>query len=45
MFGPVLRGERCTLRPPRNEEAATYIGWFKDPEVIRYTLQVGPMSI
>ena len=45
MFGPVLRGEKCTLRPPRNEEAATYIGWFKDPEVIRFTLQVGPMSI
>src|SRR5437870_11710993 len=45
MFGPVLRGEKCTLRPPRKEEAETYMGWFKDPEVIRYTLQVGPMSI
>ena len=45
MFGPTLRGERCTLRPPRKEEAATYIEWFKDPDVIRYTLQVGPMSI
>src|SRR5437016_7011475 len=45
MFGPILRGEKCTLRPPRKEEAETYIGWFKDPDVIRYTLQVGPMSI
>ena len=45
MFGPVLRGEKCTLRPPRKEEAETYMGWFKDPEVIRYTLQAGPMSI
>ena len=45
MFGPILRGEKCTLRPPRTEEAETYIGWFKDPDVIRYTLQVGPMSI
>ena len=45
MFGPVLRGEKCTLRPPRKEEAEAYIGWFKDLDVIRYTLQVGPMSI
>lgn len=45
MFGPVLRGERCTLRPPLKEEAATYVDWLKDPEVFRYTLQVGPMSI
>src|SRR2546428_808619 len=24
MFGPTLRGEKCTLRPPRKEEAQTY---------------------
>ena len=45
MFGPVLRGEKCTLRPPRKDEAAAYIKWFEDPEVFRYTLQVGPFSI
>jgi RimJ/RimL family protein N-acetyltransferase len=45
VFGPVLRGEKCTLRPLRKEEAETYIGWFKDLDVIRYTLQIGPMSI
>jgi RimJ/RimL family protein N-acetyltransferase len=44
VFGPILRGEKCVLRPPRVDEAATYISWFADPEVIRYTLQVGPMS-
>jgi RimJ/RimL family protein N-acetyltransferase len=45
VYGPVLRGEKCTLRPPRKEEAAIYIEWFADLEVIRYTLQVGPFSI
>lgn len=45
MFGPTLVGSKCTLRAPRKEEAATYVSWFGDPEVIRYTLQVGPMSI
>jgi len=33
------------LRPPRKDEAETYVGWLKDPDVIRYTLRVGPMSI
>jgi RimJ/RimL family protein N-acetyltransferase len=45
VFGPELRGEKCTLRPPRMDEAATYIKWFEDPEVFRYTLQIGPFSI
>src|SRR5713226_1439052 len=45
MFGPTLRGEKCTLRPPRREEAPTCIDWFADPEVFRYTLQVGPTSL
>jgi hypothetical protein len=44
MFGTTLRGEKCSLRPPRKEEALTYIDWFADSEVFRYTLQVGPMS-
>ena len=45
MYGPVLRGEKCTLRPPRLDEAPIYISWFADLEVIRYTLQVGPFSL
>jgi hypothetical protein len=44
MFGPTLRGQKCTLRPPRKEEAQTYIDWFADPRSFRYMLQVGPMS-
>jgi RimJ/RimL family protein N-acetyltransferase len=45
MFGPVLRGSKCVLRPPRKEELATYISWFADPDVIRYTFAVGPFSL
>ena len=45
MFGPALRGEKCVLRPPRTEEAAQYVKWFEDPDVFRYTLQIGPLSI
>src|SRR5438067_13093739 len=33
------------LRPPRTEEAAQYVRWFEDPDVFRYTLQIGPLSI
>jgi len=44
MFGPTLRAEKYTLRPPLKEEAQTCIEWFADPEVFRCTLQVGPMS-
>ncbi|HEV8534558.1 MAG TPA: GNAT family protein [Candidatus Limnocylindria bacterium] len=44
MFGPVLRGEKCVLRPPRKDELPIYQKWFEDPEVIRFTLQIGPPS-
>lgn len=44
MLGPILRGEKCILRPPRKEEFAEMAKWFEDPEVIRYTLQLGPPS-
>ena len=44
MFGPVLRGERCTLRPPRKEELSIYQHWFEDPEVIYFTPRAGPFS-
>ena len=44
MFGPVLRGEKCTLRPPRREELSIYQRWFEDPEVIYFTPRAGPFS-
>jgi len=44
MFGPVLRGEKCTLRPPRKEELSIYQHWFEDPEVIYFTPRAGPFS-
>ena len=44
MFGPVIRGEKCLLRPPRKEDLSTIQKWFEDPEVIRFTPGIGPMS-
>jgi RimJ/RimL family protein N-acetyltransferase len=44
MFGPVLRGEKCTLRPPRKEELTTYQRWFEDVEVMRFMPGIGPLS-
>jgi RimJ/RimL family protein N-acetyltransferase len=36
MFGPLLRGEKVTLRPARDEDAQLFVDWFADPEVTRY---------
>lgn len=36
MYGPVLRGERVTLRPPDDTDPARFVAWFADPEVTRY---------
>jgi len=44
MFGPVIRGEKCTLRPPRKEELSTYQRWFEDPDVMRFLPGIGPFS-
>jgi RimJ/RimL family protein N-acetyltransferase len=44
MFGPVLRGVKCTLRPPRKDELSIYQRWFEDPEVIYFTPRAGPFS-
>ena len=44
MFGPVLRGKKCTLRPPRKEELTTYQRWFEDVDVIRFMPGIGPFS-
>ena len=44
MFGPILRGTRVTLRPPRKEDLETYLAWFADPEVTRYQPRSTPFS-
>ena len=44
MLGPVIRGEKCILRPPRKEDLSIIQRWFEDPEVIRFTPGIGPMS-
>src|SRR5436309_7929072 len=36
MFGPVLRGERVTLRPGREDDAEHFVRWFADMEVTRF---------
>jgi RimJ/RimL family protein N-acetyltransferase len=44
VFGPVLRGKKCTLRPLRKDELSIYQSWFEDVDVIYFTPNVGPLS-
>ena len=44
MFGPVLRGSKCLLRPPRSEELTIYQRWFEDVDVLRFTPRFAPFS-
>jgi RimJ/RimL family protein N-acetyltransferase len=36
MFGPVLRGEKVTLRPADDSDPPRLVPWFADMEVTRY---------
>ena len=45
MFGPVLRGEKCTLRPPRKEDLTTYQRWFEDTETLRFLPGLGAVLL
>jgi RimJ/RimL family protein N-acetyltransferase len=36
MFGPLLAGEKITLRPGRPEDADLFVRWFGDTDVTRY---------
>lgn len=36
MYGPVLNGQKVTLRPPDETDAARFVAWFADQEVTRY---------
>ncbi len=45
MFGPVIEGEKVTLRPPRTEDCGVYIEWFSDMEVTRYLARRWPVTL
>ncbi|MBI2774225.1 MAG: GNAT family N-acetyltransferase [Chloroflexi bacterium] len=45
MFGPVIKGKKVTLRPPKEGDAALFIEWFADTEVTRYLATVFPLSL
>jgi RimJ/RimL family protein N-acetyltransferase len=36
VFGPVLRGDKVTLRPAREDDAQHFVRWFADMEVTRF---------
>jgi len=45
MFGPVLRGDRVTLRPAREDDADHFVRWFADMEVTRHLNQRTAISL
>ncbi len=45
MFGPVLKGQKVTLRPPDEKDPALFIAWFADTEVTRYLGTAFPLSL
>jgi len=45
VFGPVLKGEKVTLRPPVDGDAAKFVEWFADREVTRFLATSFPMSL
>ena len=45
MFGPVVKGEKVTLRPPDESDAARFVAWFADTEVTRYLARIFPPSL
>lgn len=44
MYGPLLRGTRVTLAPPRPDYCDDYLRWFSDPTVTRYLELRNPPS-
>ena len=36
MFGPVLKGDKVTLRPAHDADAERFVQWFADTEVTRF---------
>lgn len=45
MFGPVIKGEKVTLRPPDESDAQRFVDWFADTEVTRYLARAFPPSL
>ena len=45
MNGPVIQGSSFRLRPPRQDDAATMIGWFEDQEVTALLAHRFPLSL
>lgn len=45
MYGPVLKGQQVTLRPPDETDAARFVEWFADQEVTRYLATAFPPHI
>jgi len=45
MFGPLLKGDKVTLRPPIDGDAQKFVDWFADLEVTRYLAERFPLSI
>ena len=45
MLGPVLRGDRVTLRPFSEGDAESFTAWLADPEVVRYILLRYPPTL
>ncbi len=45
MFGPVIKGQKVTLRPPDETDAARFVAWFADTEVTRYLARPFPPSL
>ncbi|MSQ37589.1 MAG: N-acetyltransferase [Chloroflexi bacterium] len=45
MFGPVLKGEGVTLRPPDETDPERFVVWLADTEVTRYLLRPFAVAI
>ena len=45
VYGPVLKGEKITLRPPDEADAQGFIEWFADQEVTRFLAHTMPLSL
>jgi RimJ/RimL family protein N-acetyltransferase len=45
VFGPIVRGQKVTLRPPVDGDTAKFVEWFADLEVTRHLAVVFPLSL
>ena len=45
MFGPVLQGDRVTLRPADDSDPPRFVPWFADMEVTRYLPHRNPLTL